>query len=220
MIPIKENRRFTIYFYSTVAISVLILSLAINGALTKADAWTTVRMTSTALLVAYGLSELISRWAWRWFPFRMLLGVPDLSGRWEGWYWNTLGTDWLPGSLEVGQQADELTLTAYGLNNRSTSLCSSILVDRSGATDLVWSYFTTPIQGPAGQHRGTAMLHLEQAGGERRLRGTYCTDGVRAEDGTMGKGGFIRYVYVGSNLQRGLGNPDESWSMAKPTDRP
>lgn len=220
MIPIKESRRFTIYFYGSVLASVLLVSLLLNGALTTVDPWTTLRMTSTALFVAYLLSILISRWLWRWFPLKLLLGIPDVSGRWEGWYWNSLGKDWLPGALEVSQHAEDLTLTAYGMNNRSRSLCSSILVDSSGATDLVWSYQTVPIAGLAAQHRGTAMLQVEQDSGERRLRGTYCTDGVRTEDGTIGKGGFIRYVRVGRSLRGGLGDPTKKWGMQKPAHPP
>ena len=220
MVPVKQSLRFTIYFYGAIAVAVVLVSLLLNGALTLTDPWTTLRTTSTALLVAYLVSYVITRWWWRWFPFRALLAVPDLAGRWEGWYWNTLGKTWLPGVLEVGQQAHELTVTAYGKSNRSRSLCSAVLVDAYGATDLVWSYSTDPLEGSASQHRGTAMLSVENSHDGRLLRGTYCTDGVRTEDGTIGKGGFIRYAYAGRTLRQGLGPSLDQWAMKQPVDPP
>ena len=108
MVPVKESRKFTIYFYGSILVVVLLISLAMNGALDITDPWTTIKTASSALLAAYIISAVIGRWLWRWFPFKILLGIPDLAGRWEGWYWNTLGKEWLPGALEVGQRADGL----------------------------------------------------------------------------------------------------------------
>ena len=220
MVPVRQSRKFTIYFFGTVIAASLLLVLVWNGAIKTADAWGTIRIVSGALLFAYVLSELINRWLWRWFPFKQLLGVPNIAGRWEGWYFNTLGKQWLPCSMEIAQSADELTISAYGRNNRSRSLCSSVLVDASGSTDLVWSYSTDPIEGHAAQHRGTAMLQVQHCSRSKILRGTYCTDGVRFEDQTMGKVGFIRFARVDQLCQGGLCYDEGNWGMKKPTESP
>jgi hypothetical protein len=171
-------------------------------------------------LVAYGFYQAIHLSLWRRRPLCWFLRIPDFGGRWEGWYWNTLGKEWLPTAHEVRQRSLSLAANAWGPNNWSRSVCAAILTDPHGGTpEFVWTYKTEPTTGPAVAHTGTHLLRLVTPNGAKRLEGKYFTDRPRREDNTIGQGGFIRLVWVASSLRNAL-DYNENWGMPKPSDIP
>jgi hypothetical protein len=164
------------------------------------------------------ISFAIDRWLWRLPPFRALFRIPDFSGRWEGWYWNTIGKKWLPNVHEINQCSLHISVNSWGLKNWSRSNCATVFTDSSGGTpELVWSYDTVQASGISTPHRGTAMLRLINRDGKEYLEGTYYTDRQR-DDESIGQGGFIRLIRVGWRFGNELGyeKKKESWGMPKP----
>lgn len=84
MTPARQTRKFIIYFFGAIVSGLLLIGLLLAGAITTSDVEQNARLISVSLFLAFALSELITRWLWRLFPFKYLLGIPDLSGRWEG----------------------------------------------------------------------------------------------------------------------------------------
>ncbi|MCY2951576.1 MAG: hypothetical protein NTU53_06315 [Planctomycetota bacterium] len=222
MIALQENQRFTIRFYGTIALLVWGAMLAITGVLGKDAFKQGLALMGFATLVAYLVSKAVDRRAWRWPFLRRLVGIPDFSGRWEGWYWNTLGNDWLPNAHEVTQHGFHLALSSWGEFNQSRSFCAAILTDSTGGSpEIVWSYQTDPVRGKAGRHCGTCRLHLvTHKNGETSLEGWYWTDRPR-KDTNIGQGGFIRLAHVKGPLRNALDfQSNGAWGMKKPTDKP
>ena len=221
MIQLSENRRLTAYFLGVVAVLVWSVVLILSRLLNVSDLPTALKHLGIASIVAYLASLLLYSYLWHRRPFRSLLGIPDFSGRWEGWYWNTLGRKWLPTAHEIRQRSLDLSAHAWGQDNWSHSTCVSIVTDREGGTPhLICTYKTENTrESRAGtDHSGTHLLNLVFRDEKKHLEGKYFTNRVRREDKTIGMGGFIRLVWVGKDLRNTLDYAEDNWGMPKPDD--
>jgi hypothetical protein len=218
MMPLKETRKFTINFFGTIIVLVWLIALVLGGAFVLPELVPAFRALGTATLATYVVAVLLDRWLWRITPFKQILGIPDLSGRWEGWYWNTVGRQWLPNAHEVNQRSFHLTVHSWGPTNESKSILATIFADEAGMSiELVSVYGTVRISGPAVPHRGTSQLSVSESG--KYMEGMYWTDRTRT-DGSSGQSGFIRLARVDGQLKQGLKFLEQGWGMPKPTDSP
>jgi len=222
MVQATENWRFIGFILALVAVLTWGVALTVVGVLSPSS----LRLAMRYLTIATGAAGiaiwLLNRYVWRLWGFRQVLKIPDLSGRWEGWYYRTLTKEWVPCAHEVSQRALDIVVNAWGPKNWSRSICASIVRDAHGAShELVWSYkteLTGPPHLPGDTHNGTHFFRISERQGVRYLEGTYITDRVREGDKTMGAGGFQRVVWVSKALRSALDYDSNRWGMAKPEE--
>jgi len=114
MIQIRENSKFLSSFYSVLGALAWAVSLVVAGIVSIPSLLPAVRDLGIATTVAALGSFLLTRFLWRRPLFRRILGMPDLSGRWEGWSYPNLTKEWRPTAHEIRQQAYEITANAWG----------------------------------------------------------------------------------------------------------
>ena len=221
MAPIHEAKRFTIYFYGSIVVVVWLAVVASNGELALPSWSVAFRGLTSGALVAYLFSVSMDKWLWRAPFLQKLFGIPDLSGRWEGWYWNTMGQVWLPNAHEIAQNSWRVSFHSWGPKNESTTVFATLLSDGHGKIELASIYTTKAISGTAEAHMGASNLSLSRTANEVRLLGTYWTNGKR-DDGTQGKYGYIRLVKARKEKQNmtGLSFIETDWAMSMPGEAP
>ena len=205
---------------SVVAVTSLAV-LASNAVVPWPDWMSIARALGSGALVAYLLSIVVDRWLWRIQPFKALFGVPDFGGRWEGWYWNTLGKQWLPNALEASQRLSHVSYHSWGPKNESTTVWAELMTDGSTKIELTAVYRTKAVSGQAKPHWGAANLSFSRMGDQSLLTGTYWTDSVR-DDGTKGHYGYIRLARArkGKGNLDGWGFTENDWAMPEPAEPP
>jgi hypothetical protein len=86
MIQLRENRRFTATFVAIVTVFVWAIALVSAQLLSISDFATALSYLGIVTLAAWLAWVLLNRYLWRTRAFKTFLKIPDLSGRWEGWY--------------------------------------------------------------------------------------------------------------------------------------
>ena len=219
MAPIQEAKRFTIYFYGGIVVVVWFAVVASNSELAFPSLSIAFRGLTSGALVAYLFSIAMDKWLWRTPLLKKLFGIPDLSGRWEGWYWNTLGQSWLPNAHEIAQHSWRISFHSWGPKNESSTVFATLLSDGHGKIELAAIYTTKAISGQAEAHMGASNLSLSRTANEVRLVGTYWTNS-RRDDGTRGKYGYIRLVKTRKEKESmtGLSFVETDWAMSMPSE--
>ncbi len=169
-----------------------------------------VGLTVSVLLV------LLQSPLWRHPPLRWIYrGVPDLSGRWEGWYLSEYDNKPRMTAHEVQQTGLVLRVDAYGPDDaKCLGKTATILSEGPrGPFRLIWAYYMEGQGGP--DHAGVHVLHYSQPEG-RLLEGFYINNRVRTGgDGTQGRAGQTRLTYAGKRLKNCLGSHGQ-WAMPNP----
>lgn len=217
----RENFRFSATIFAIAGIVAWGCALLLTGVLKLGDLAAGSRFLGLAALATSLLAYALNRRLWRKWPLKLLLRIPDISGRWEGWTYRSLTGEWRPSAEEFTQHALDIAANAWGPDNWSRGLCASI-VHGGGAWQLIWSYKTeptTPSYEAGDQHSGAHFLRLAERDGRRFLEGMYVNDRVR-RDGTMGAGGFVRLVWVSATLKTSLAYNEGSWPIPKPNAPP
>jgi hypothetical protein len=223
MIQLGENRRFTATFLAIVAVFVWATALLFARLLSISDFATALGYLGIVTVAAWLAWVLLNRYLWRKGAFRAFLKIPDLSGRWEGWYFSTMRKEWRPTAHEISQEALEIVAHAWGPDNWARGICASLVTDRfGGAPELIWAHKTDPTTQnvrSGDTHTGTHFLRLSEREGNKYLEGRYITDRVR-DDGSLGSVGFIRLVWVSPEHKNALDFQEQRWGMSKPEGQP
>jgi hypothetical protein len=226
MVQVREHPRI-VWFLVTVGTVAWIIAMTLSGILSPGVLWPAFKNLSYATSAAVFVSFLLNRYFWRRRPFRYILQIPDLSGRWEGWSYRSFEggeTEWRPSAHEISQRALDITAEAWGPSNWSRSICASIVRASQGGTyELVWSYKTEtvspgPDSRPGDCHQGTHFHRYSERNGCKYLEGTYITDRIRTKDGTVGAGGFHCLVWVSHKPKHALAYDEKKWPR-KPDSR-
>jgi len=157
----------------------------------------------------------IYAWLWNWRPFSWLLRIPDLSGRWEGWYYRGLDNAIYPTCHEIHQSGLQISATAFGHMNVARGRTSALRVDSPGKLiELTWTYEAErDSPDPGGTHHGTHVMSvITDQHGNRYLRGNYYNDRQRP-DGGRGAAGVILVRYAGADCRNGLNYRKDQWAM-------
>lgn len=220
MIVQRESQAFKVRFYGALAVGAWLIALVLNKTPPSTDLIDALRMLGFATIAATFVAWIFNKWLWRLPLFNWIVGVPDFSGRWEGWFWNSLGKRWEAAVHEVSQSAFEVTANGWGPVGWSRSFCAALIADSAGrAPELVYTYHNEKYAGHTEAHTGTCKLRMEKCGDTRYLVGTYYTDRTR-DDNTIGQGGYVRLAYAGAELRDGFCFDEGSWKMPRPTDVP
>ena len=219
MTPVQDTKRFNIYFYGSIVVAVWFAVVATDEHLAFPDPLVALRGLTAGSAVAYLLSIAIDRWLWRLPLLQRISGVLDISGRWEGWYWNTLGQKWLPNAHEIAQRSWHVSFHSWGPSNESSTISATLLTDGTGKMKLASIYSTEVISGASEPHMGASHLSLSRMGEETHLIGTYWTN-RRRDDGTKGHYGYIRLTRTNKKTLGGISYDEKNWAMAKPIEPP
>ena len=194
MNQLSENRRLSVWLVSIVTIIAWGTVLVVSGLIASEDIIKASKYLGLATLVALIFAWIWNRYLWRIPIIRDFLRIPDLSGRWEGWYLRALTGELSPTVHEITQHALEIGVNAWGPNNLSRGLATAIIVDRHGsAPEFIWTYKTESTSDhpdPGDTHEGAHFLRLSYEDGEKWLKGYYINDRVR-KDKTRGSVGNI-----------------------------
>ncbi len=225
MIQLEENKNVAIKTIVTVTLLVWSLVLIFTGLSLNELRPAFGYLFSVTMLVGL-VSYCVRTWLWRLPPLSWFFQIPDISGRWEGWYQPDLTKEWRPTAHEISQYSLDISAVAFGPKNCSQGICSSIVVDRHGVFHkLVWTYKTGPMPasqgssevGPGDSHTGTHFMHFSSKDNSKRLRGEYFNNRKR-KDGTLGAVGFIELTWVSRKCVGDLAYDEQNWGMGKPSN--
>ncbi|WP_369333210.1 hypothetical protein [Rhizobium sp. AC27/96] len=159
------------------------------------------------------ISSVIINIGWKRFRWiQSLLGIPDYSGRWIGWYRSTANGEWYPTAHEIIQRSPfKISATAWGPRNRSTSVTCTL---GQGADEgLIWTYQTRRVEHPVeqgGDHRGIHIMRLIRF--RDSMEGFYINDRVRTEPNYQrGATGEISLIFNGEQLRNQLEYNEKNW---------
>jgi hypothetical protein len=170
-----------------------------------------------------GTTLWILNWVSKRFPkVFVLLGIPNFSGRWEGWRYSTYSNEWLPLCVEINQSLLRVATASYMPNVITHSLASTIIKDESEPlAKLTIVYRADPESyglEESTHHWGAMILRLTMQNQIEILEGQYFTDRKRS-DGHRGTQGVIRLQRASRALSAHLDLRDD-WAMPKPANPP
>lgn len=132
--------------------------------------WTWLRWYSLAVAIVIILLVGFDRWMWRWWPFKLLVRHPDISGTWKGEFrstWDGEGkTETAPtreAFLVVRQTFSSVAVTLLTEESRSRSVVASLSAPRDSDASLSYTYMNTPKlrhQDRSRIHHGTAFFDI------------------------------------------------------------
>lgn len=220
MIQLTTNWRVIATFIAFVVAISWGVALLIAGALTLSELKVALTYLGTATSAGILAAFLLNKYLWRIQPIKTILGIPDLSGRWEGWTHRTLEDKWYPSAHEISQSALDISAEAWGPKNWSRGTAAAIVTNSHGDTfEVIWSYKTEmTMHGEAGDtHSGVHVLRYSERDGKRYLTGKYINDRIR-QDGTPGAVGYIQLVWVNHTRKGSLAFTNRAdWAMPEPS---
>jgi hypothetical protein len=139
----------------------------------------------------------------------------EYYGRWEGRYKETDQKDWFHTVHEISKKGLEITIAAYGVKNKSSSLCSFASKDKQDSVKLIWTYESKNIEAPGDvpDHTGTHIaLFSKTINGQLFMKGTYFNDREQFQ-GRVGAGGIFECIWVSKDILHGKGNIHDNWPL-------
>jgi hypothetical protein len=169
MDQIRELTPLSVRIAIVAALVMFVVGLAASGVLPVGKISDGIHLSLLSSSVVAGMAAI---WVFDTFghraPISVITGIPDFSGRWEGWYFTGPGAnkEWEPMAYEIHQRGARVFPSALLKYGRSTkSFAATILVNRNHKEcQLIVSY------------------------GDRNGRGTYFLRRVTDGDGIFLKG--------------------------------
>jgi hypothetical protein len=163
-------------------------------------------IVSAALItgtMAVWLIDYLGRFRW----FRRIEGIPDFSGRWEGWHFFPGPTrQWAPIACELRQQGARILHGKAFADGATTETFATAIVTNSDASaaQLVWSF-------NSGASQGSYFLQLKDDGAV--LEGVIVEIlGPPTAEPLCGRMHMRR---AGTRLRDRLKNDRDDWAMTK-----
>jgi hypothetical protein len=175
-------RERLIYYLAAAAFSIMPLMTTLSG-------WIGVGLAISNFTLFALLFFLFDRYAWRWWPIRQVLGLPDLNGKWDcqGQQFDPDGkpTRTWTGTVTIKQTWSRLSVATRTETSRSSSGPASIMKDEGHGFRLLYTYQNEPVPGQPelNPHRGTCELIFDDACSE--ASGFYFNDHHRQSYGRM-----------------------------------
>lgn len=222
MTPLREVASVKIYVAVVVALVVYALAIIFSGMVPNYgfEVLKYIGFPISAGLAAATMVGHMRRFRW----YRYLTGVPELSGRWEGWYYSELSRLWTPIAVEMSQ--DDIRVTARELTLRpsgpgySDSLAFAILRGEDKSVQVIWNYRAEePSPSFGGNHPGTYWLRMTGSRREPRLEGRYMNDRPRRDGSPPGATGQIMYKRTTKRKRLALNYDASKWAI-KVSDLP
>lgn len=219
MLQLTHNWRVIAIIISLPALLFFGVSLYLNDTLYTHDWLPLARLLTFPITAGFLSLLLVNHVLWRYSPFRQILRIPDLNGRWEGWYFSTHSNQWHETVHEISQRALSIVPQCWGPNNWGRSITASMVTTpHLDSFELVWTYKIeiTDRSFPGGNHSGVHFLRYSNDNGAKTLVGRYINDREHA-NGRAGVVGYIRLAWVGEQTKGSLSFTNESqWGMRKP----
>ena len=170
----------------TVLVQAILFHLARSGRITLPEV---VIWPVTAVTIFGALFFLFDRFGWRLFGLRTLVGVPDISGRWdiEGQSYNTDNhpTYAWEGRMDITQKYERICIHLRTKTSGSHSVSAAIVPEGRTGYRLIYSYRNEPKPGQPElkSHIGHCEVLFEP--GLQEAEGSYFNSGGRLTLGTM-----------------------------------
>jgi SMODS-associating 2TM, beta-strand rich effector domain len=164
---LRDLTQFKLRLAIISALVMFVVALAVTGTVASEHIWDVMRFSLGAVVVGTGAVWLVENPLGRIKYFRSLLGVPDFSGRWEGWYYSDDTERWEKAVCEISQQTVHVTVVLMtGPQDTRKSIATAIIVDsHKEKPELVWNYYSNS------KNFGTYFLRLIPKDGGKILKG-------------------------------------------------
>ena len=178
---------FNFRFYQPKALITLIISFGLAIYFINQYISHHFGFTLSVIGVISGFLVLVDQYLWKYPPFKWLLWVPDISGRYQGlleFSYNDTSGHLVTGKLEcimvVRQTASRLIINSFFLkedgsqSTPSESINADIIKEQDHTFTTIFTYLNKGNE-EFGPHYGTAVLKLIETEGKKALKGNYYT---------------------------------------------
>lgn len=218
---VREQRDLIIKVAVISGILSFLVSLSAVGIIGADQIGKALRYVTISATIGAGSSYVLYTIALRLRWIRSMLGVPDFSGRWEGWSYSVAraGCDVL--ALEVAQNGLTLSIATFSELASSESRTAAIVSDESKTRYSL--IFTSDVrihesnENVSSNHSVTFILRLQTGAKGDILEGEYFSDRLRV-DGGRGTQGPVRLAKSSQKPIGGAHYNAERWAMPLPGD--